>query len=59
MYRRAKMRTRRYDEPSLADFDKANPESLDQSPETFASMDELAWTDDEVREVCEAVRDHL
>lgn len=53
------MRTRRYDEASLADFDKTNPESFDQSPEKFASTDELAWTDDEVRQVCEAVRDHL
>ena len=53
------MRIRRSVEPGLADLDNANPEPFDPSPEKFASTDELAWTDDEVRQVCEAVRDHL
>jgi hypothetical protein len=53
------MKTRRNEVPSIADPDKAEPESFGQAPEKFASTEDLAWTDDEVRQVCEAVRDHL
>ena len=53
------MNSRRREEPNIVEFTITSPEPYDQSPETFASTDELVWTDDEVREICDALRDRL
>ncbi len=45
------MNSRRHEVPKSFDFTITDPEPYDQLPEKFASADELAWTDDEVREV--------
>jgi hypothetical protein len=54
-----KQTTKRYEDPRIANFSMVDPQTFNQSPEVFASIDELVCTDDEVREVCDSVRDHL
>ena len=51
------MKSRRHEEPNIVGHTSTGLEPRDQSPEKFASTDELAWTDDEVRQVCDTVRD--
>ena len=54
------MKNRRHEERSFAEFEKLESGEFDyQSPEKFASTDDLACSEDEVRKICDEVRDHL
>ena len=54
------MKNRRNDSARISESEITAAGEFDyQSPEKFVLTDDMAWSEDEVRKICDEVRDHL